>query len=56
MHPCFLLAPESTAMGKIPTPGIIVQKILTITELLSSRCYTGLGFSVLAGELPGRAS
>ena len=37
-----------------PTPGIVAKKIRRITELLSRRCYTGLGFFVFAEELPGR--
>ncbi len=32
-----------------------LKKIRRITELLSRRCYTGLGFFVFAEELPGRA-
>ena len=39
-----------------PTPGIVTKKVAWITELLSRRCYTGLGFSFFAEELPGRAS
>ena len=42
-------------ISNFPTPGIAIKKLLRITELLSCRCYTGLGFFVFAEELPGRA-
>jgi hypothetical protein len=41
--------------SNFPTPGIAIKKLRRITELLSPRCYTGLGFFVFAEELPGRA-
>ena len=48
--------PPGRHRRRFPTPGIIAESTPRITELLSCRCYTGLGFSILAEELPGRAS
>jgi hypothetical protein len=41
--------------SNFPTAGMVAKKLRRITELLSRRCYTGLGFFVFAEELPGCA-